>query len=231
MMTHADKVENVEKQSDSNDDRASLISKDQNSSRPDKRPEVVAQRKLQKIANENLVTQRQLDTNHVNGGGRISFYRFNSVNTDNHVADNRNQAKQDAIARLGSKGKKKVDRTVTTGGAQRNGNYTVYAINESTDAVLVEHDQDNQAILTRYHNWRAATGMGEKDRFITVPHFHAATIPKIPGNNKKDYRENLPEQFPAYDAIGGGHHFYYINLGAPSTPSGVINIPADEINP
>jgi hypothetical protein len=176
------------------------------------------------------VSQLQLDTAHVNAGGRISFYRFNSVNTDNYVDGTKDAAEKQAMTRLGATGKKKIDKNLTTGGAQRNGNYKVFAFDSDNDKVLVEHDQDDQAIVYRYHNWRSATKMGEKDRFDAVPHFHAATIPKVEGNNKSDYAANLGDGFPAYDAIGGGHHFYYINIAAPSVASGHINIPQDEID-
>ncbi|MDV6250908.1 hypothetical protein [Vibrio sp. EA2] len=213
----------------------------------DNRPEVVAQRKLQNDTDKIIqvkknnkfgvetkfsphVVQLQRDTEHVVDNKKVSFFRFNSTATENHVAITREQAKNEALARIGSKGKKKVEKELRTGGAPRLGHYTVYAVNDQIDAVHVEHDRDDQAIVTRYHNWSPTTQLGERDNFRIVPHFHAATIPKIQGNNKSAYRDNLGEGFPAYDAIGGGHHYYYLDITAPDDPSGFIQITADEIN-
>lgn len=157
------------------------------------------------------VTQLQRDSPHVvNPNGGISFFKYNSLMTENTQDDTRDRAKAVALVRLGTIGKKKVDRIVNAGGAQRNGNYSVYEFDREFDKVLVEHTQDDQAIVTHYHRWRLNTLLGKKQIYNTVPHFHAATIPKLAGENRQEFRENLPENFPDYDSIGGAHHFYYI---------------------
>lgn len=173
--------------------------------------------------------QLQRDTEHVTTDGQVSFYRFNSTTTENHAHLTREDSLRAATSRLGSTGKIKVRRTLTAPAA-RAGHYTVYQFDGTHDKVMVEHIADDQAIVWRYHGWRKATGKGEKDRFDAVPHFHAATIPILAGDNRTAWESSLGTSFPAYTSINGDHHFYYINASAPTQASGLISIPAEEIN-
>lgn len=185
---------------------------------------------LQKIANGIPTAQLQKDSEHVESNGSLSFYRFNSTNTDNHVDGTRGEALAKAQARLGSIGKKKLDKVINSESAQRNGKYVIHEFDAERDKVLVEHTEDDQATLSRYYNWKKQTKKGNRDKFNTVKHFHAGTIGKVPGASKSDYNHNLGKTFPAYTAIGGDHHYYYIDITTPSASEKNIDISVDEID-